>query len=164
MIIRQNGDVIKMLADAQNTGDAFTVVQGCNCFIAQGGGLAAQLRAFPEVLEADRAYGRHGDVNKLGEYSVAKVNNAEVINAYTQFFPGGSNVKSENYAAIEQVFSKLNEAYKGKTIYTHEIGCGIAGGDLKTVIGIINKVTPDIRIVMLNWTPGVNPREEISFN
>ena len=49
---------------------------------------------------------------------------------------------------IETLFTKLNKDYAGKIIGIPYIGCGIAGGDWKEVSEIINRVTPDVKIVV----------------
>lgn len=181
-VIRKYGCFVKMLENSKAAKKpAFFMAQGCNCFKAQGSGLAGQLRKFPEIFQADKDY-RSGDEGKrqLGLFSVARIpfdepsltkpkksfSAAVCFNLYTQF-DTGTDYRRANYAAIGIAFRKLNDSLSDtnrdrQTLYTHEIGCGLAGGDLDIVIAIINDATPDIDVVMLDWSPNVDPRDEMT--
>ena len=175
MIKREFGDFVTMIKNSKKgLTDAFFMAQGCNCYITQGSGLAGQLRQFPEIYMADDNYGNIGDRNKLGHFSTARIkfddrvvrkgktSAAICFNIYSQY-DTGSNERKVNYSAIGIAFRTLNDSLisnnEGRPVlYTHEIGCGLAGGDLDIITMIINDATPDIDVVMLDWAEGVDPR------
>jgi O-acetyl-ADP-ribose deacetylase (regulator of RNase III) len=88
-IIFKEKDVLSLIRD----GDVDIFMHGCNCFHAQGSGVAKALTdAYPGVAKADESTLR-ADRHKLGKTSHVMVqnnNNAPVaiINAYTQFYYG----------------------------------------------------------------------------
>lgn len=132
----------------------FLMAQGCNCQITQGSGLAKQLRAFPEVYQADIDYGRKGDKSKLGEYSVANLGNAKVFNCYTQLYYGNYKVQVD-YDAIEKVFTSLIDEVGKEVLYIPLIGAGLAGGDWNKLRDIINKASGNMKVVVVHFTQDV---------
>ncbi|EQA7786833.1 macro domain-containing protein [Acinetobacter baumannii] len=136
-----------LLASFQHN-DFDAIVHGCNCFHTMGAGIAAAIaKTFPVALEADKRT-EYGDWSKLGDYSLAKTVNGDIINGYTQYRPGKCP-KSQLYSNIEALFTKLNIDYAGKIIGIPKIGAGIAGGDWEEIAEIIQSCTPDVKIIVL---------------
>ena len=136
-----DGDIVKIFLEGHN------VAHGCNCFHTMGAGLAGQIfTRFYEAYQADMK-SEFGDWSKMGDYTKATYAFGDLINGYTQFRPGRFP-KADLAKNIETLFTKLNKDYAGKIIGIPYIGCGIAGGDWKEVSEIINRVTPDVKIVV----------------
>lgn len=139
--LKVKGDLIKAFKLDKFDG----IVHGCNCFCNMGAGIAKTIsKEFPIALEADKATS-HGDNSKLGSYTIAETEHGDIINAYTQFHYGFGKVNCD-YDAIKNVFTTLNEEYKGKYLGIPLIGCGLAGGDWSIVEKLINESTPDLYI------------------
>jgi len=145
-------EMMKMKYDA--------IVHGCNCFCTMGKGIAKTIKLkFPEAYIED-CKTKIGDKSKLGTYTKAdiskKLNKPDtyIINAYTQYdfkkTYDGSNINVD-YDAIKSVFSSLNKDLAGKKIGIPKIGAGLAGGDWDKIAKIINSVTPDIDIELVEF-------------
>jgi hypothetical protein len=80
-----------------------------------------------------------GDYNKLGtwtECDAGEKNRFTVINAYTQYnMSTGEDVFE--YAAFALILQKLEKAYGDKRIGLPYIGMGLAGGQKKVIIPMI---------------------------
>ena len=142
------GDLIKMA----KAGEFEVIAHGCNCFRNMGAGIARQIKyVFPEAYEVDRATA-HGSKKKLGTLSCASIGDLDVLNLYTQFSYGGGRINVD-YKAIEKCFTTVNQMYKNSDVEIGIplIGCGLAGGDWKKVEQIINSVTPDIDITLVEY-------------
>lgn len=146
------GDLIKLAKQ----GEFDVIVHGCNCFCTMGKGIALQIkREFPEAYECDKASGK-GDFEKLGTFETALCiygdhQYLQVLNAYTQYDYRGKN--PVEYTAIRDVFKSLNEhamSYSGR-IGIPKIGSGLAGGNWGLIMHIINSVTPDLDITLVEW-------------
>ena len=129
------------LLDLAEAGDFDVVVQGCNCFNAMGGGIAREIRErYPHVAEVDAETIR-GDYNKLGNYTKAIVkgqgeHSFTVINAYTQFeMSKGEDVFE--YVAFALLLQKIERLYGNYSIGLPYIGMGLAGGQKKVIIPMI---------------------------
>lgn len=165
------GDLVQMA----EKGTFNVIVHGCNCFYTMGAGIAKQLAdKWPDVLGVDKAYTTKGDILKLGKYTICFVasednpliTRLQVINAYTQFQYGApSHLKHVrppvDYLAIEKVFTQLNKVYGTKKgTYNNvrmgipKIGAGLAGGDWEQIEKIINAVTPDLDITLVEYKGG----------
>lgn len=102
--------------------------------------------------------------NELGtSYSTDEVGTDDikhplnVVNCYTQFFPGRNLGKGEiplDYEALTLCMRKMNNEFKGMHIGLPKIGCGLAGGDWERVREIIKKELYDcnVTIVLLKET------------
>ena len=138
------------LLDAFDANEVQTIIHGCNCFRSFGAGIAKSIKErYPEAYDADLNTG-HGDKNKLGQYSYAKLSDDKtIINAYTQYAYGGNKVNVD-YDAIRKVFILLEEKYRNSNmlIGIPMIGAGLAGGDWETISNIINDVTPSLNIIL----------------
>ncbi len=133
-----HGDLIKLALE----GNFDLIIHGCNCFCTMGAGIAKQVKnTFPEAYEADQNT-ESGSKEKLGTYSNTKVtrenNKIEIINAYTQFAPGGDGVLL-NYEALRNAFKKIKLNFSGKRIGYPKIGAGLAKGDWRIISRIINE-------------------------
>lgn len=136
------GDVIKAFKEEK---DYDILVHGCNCFCNFGKGIAVDIRKnFGAAFKADQETA-YGDKSKLGTYSFAETKYGIVINAYTQF-NYGMGKKNCDYDAIRNVFTRINNDFKGKIICIPKIGAGLAGGEWSKIKKIINEVTPDVEI------------------
>lgn len=145
-------ELMKMKYDA--------IVHGCNCFCTMGKGIAKTIKLkFPEAYTED-CKTKPGDKKKLGTYTKADVSlktgkpNTYIINAYTQYdyrkTYDGTNINVD-YDAIRNVFTLLNKDFAGKKIGIPKIGAGLAGGDWNKIVEIINSVTPDIDIELVEF-------------
>lgn len=156
IIKKVKGDLIDMF----KKGEFVEIIHGCNCFHNMGAGIARTIaHEFPFAEYVDKGT-EFGSVEKLGEYSAALVSVAHnrvasVVNAYTQLYPGREN-KRRLYNSIEKVFTKLNNQLDGKLdddmiTGIPKIGAGLAGGDWGIIEEIINRVTPNMNIVLVEW-------------
>lgn len=131
------------------------MVHGCNCFHTMGAGIAYQIaKAFPETIKADNT-SKYGHVLKLGTYTKALVRidktQQEILNVYTQYYPG----RNFEYFAFIKFLKKLNKDYKKKGVLMGfpKIGCGIGGGDWDLINSLIEKYTPDLKIIIYDYRP-----------
>lgn len=143
------GDLIEMF----KSGEFDLIAHGCNCFNTMGAGIAKAIaKEFPDVEKADKATS-YGHINKLGTVMPVEVtvdNNIRiVINAYTQYYYGGS--RPLDYEALTLCMRKINHMYKGKKIGLPKIGAGLGGGDWDEISGIIKTELDlmDVTIVVL---------------
>lgn len=161
MIVKYvKGDLVTLIEE--NKCEPVYVAHGCNCFVTQGGGIAQELRKFPEIYQADIDNARVGDKSKLGTYSVANVhvNNkhvATVFNMYTQFGYGVGQ-RFADYDAIREGFHRLNSVLEsGSILYIPRIGAGLAGGDWDVIKNCIDCATPNLRVVVVDYVKGIYP-------
>ena len=137
------------LLDAFDANEVQTIIHGCNCFRSFGAGIAKSIKKrYPKAYEADLNTG-HGDKNKLGHYSYAKLSDDKtIINAYTQYAYGRNKVNVD-YDAISKVFELINKDFANHiNIGIPTIGAGLAGGDWNIISDIINKKTSDLNITL----------------
>lgn len=143
------------------------IVHGCNIFHTMGAGIAPQIaKAFPLAEQADFRTDL-GSEEKLGTYSVAYIAKSDVtvINAYTQ--AGYTLTRGEHnvdYLAIAEVFALLNKRmneFNAETFTKLDkrpmgipmIGAGLAGGHWEAIETIINLVTPNLDITLVEYAP-----------
>lgn len=133
------GDLVKLAQQGQFD----VIVQGCNCFCTMGSGIAAMIRsAFPEAFKADLRT-KPGDKSKIGTYTKAIVGDLTIINAYTQYKFGlenGVKVDRFEYDGFEKILKSLSEEFPNARFGFPLIGCGLAGGDERRILGQINDV------------------------
>ena len=150
------------------------VAQGNNCHIVQGAGLAPQfVKAFGSDKFPMEDPDYKGRINKLGtidyqtgavfdgKFEWTKDNNQfegslTVINCYTQFMYGTNHTdgvsKPLDYEALTLCLRKINHIFKGKHIgLPYVIGCGLAGGDINTVIELIKKELCEMQVTMVKY-------------
>lgn len=129
------------LLDIAEAGEFDIVVQGCNCFNTMGGGIAREIRErYPLVASVDMETVR-GDYNKLGNWTqcdAGENNRFTIINAYTQYnMSQGTDVFE--YTAFGLILQKLVHAYGNKRIGLPYIGMGLAGGDGRIIMPMIEE-------------------------
>lgn len=135
------------------------IVQGCNCFNAMGAGLAPQIaKAWPGAEAVDSATVR-GDHEKLGKltYYTDDSLGLLVVNGYTQYSTGGraKGLPDIDYKAVADVFFILNRSshLQSGTVGIPQIGAGLAGGHWEAIETIINLVTPNLDITLVEYEP-----------
>lgn len=159
-IIKRNKFMtLKHNVDITEDPDIDVIIHQCNCFHVMGGGVAAALsQKWPQVYQADLCTEK-GDKKKLGTYSCACIGNDDqheelfIFNLYSQYTFGGE--LETNYDAMKKGLIDIFRFLSRSNPIGHDtwrvgipylIGCGLAGGDSKTVIDIIidsyNEVNP----------------------
>jgi hypothetical protein len=125
------------LLDLAEAGLFDVVVQGCNCFNTMGGGIAREIRErFPMCAEIDNLTAK-GDHMKLGNWTEFDQGTFIIINAYTQYnMSQGTDVFE--YTAFQLILEKLVHVYGDKRIGLPYIGMGLAGGDAKWIMPMID--------------------------
>lgn len=132
---------------------------GCNIFNRMGSGIAKEVRErLPELWELDQKT-VEGDRSKLGTISVTSYPYAGLaFNFYTQAtYWDPSDMLS--YDATRSCFETLNTMCQetvdfglGKpTMCIPKIGAGLAQGDWDKISAIINEVTPNIDITVVEF-------------
>ncbi|MCA9748539.1 MAG: hypothetical protein KC414_05495 [Romboutsia sp.] len=137
------------LLDLADSGKFQIIGHGANCFSTMGGGIAAQIRQrYPMAYTMD-VKDRRPSIQKLGDFSVASImGELLVINIYSQYELG----RNLDYEALTLALRKINRLYKGMSIgLPYVIGCGIAGGDIDTVIGIIKRELCDMDVTLVKY-------------
>jgi O-acetyl-ADP-ribose deacetylase (regulator of RNase III) len=130
------------LLDLAEDGLFDIVVQGCNCFNTMGGGIAREIRErYPMAAAVDMETTR-GDYLKLGNWTVGLNDLTDrrflIINAYTQYdMSTGEDVFE--YTAFGLILQKLVHAYGSKRIGLPYIGMGLAGGDGRIIMPMIEE-------------------------
>lgn len=141
-----NGDLLELFKQHQFN----AIAHGCNCFHVQGAGIAGQIsKEFPQATKADRTGSKYGDIKKLGSFSTALTPYGAILNLYTQYRPGKES-ETRLYDSIKKAFEAIN-ACKFGVIGIPKLGAGIAGGDWKHIAGIIEGVSKDIEIVVVEY-------------
>ena len=127
------------------------IVHGCNCKKNWGKGIAKDMKgSFPKAFIVDQ-----NSTSNLGEISICKdYECCDVINAYTQIYPGGNRWGKDSdfnrYEAIKSCMKEINNNYKGKIIGFPLIGCGLAGLKWSKVKKIIKKELSDNYVVIIH--------------
>mgnify|MGYP000149060829 CR=1 FL=1 len=134
------------LIDMALQGSFDVIVHGCNCQITMGSGIAKEIKdrypdAYAVDLYMDQDFGASHRFHKLGNYSEATVytddTTFKIVNAYTQydFLPRG--VDHFNYASFAMILEKLAHFHHGKRFGFPYIGMGLAGGDSKRILTLL---------------------------
>ena len=153
------------LLDLFDKGHFNAIVQGCNCYHMMGAGIAGQIaQKCPAAVYADKAtpLGRI----KLGKYSTADIpGQGIIVNMYTQD-QGGREAQATLAYSLARGFTALNydcmrlcsdfgvQPNRRTLVGVPLIGAGIAGGNWDIHAAIINAVTPDIDIIVVNFVQG----------
>lgn len=147
------GNIVTIMQRAVEQGSRIAIGHGCNCHDAMHSGVAWELqRAFPIVREMDHNWfmTHENNMDMLGQvFPVHIAGEAYVMNMYTQYYPGADC----RYDAIEKAFADANRVLSanGFTLMIPRIGAGVAGGDWDKIVEIINRVTPDLMITVVDW-------------
>jgi len=137
------------LIDMAEKGHFHIIVHGCNCFNTMGSGIAHEIRIrYPEAYEADTQYGRAGDYNKLGNYSVMLGKRFNIINAYTQYrFNTKDKIEDVfEYTSFEMILQKLAHQYPHCNFGFPYIGMGLAGGNKEKIIAMLEDFAKKVSI------------------
>ena len=159
MLIKTKGNLLDM---AEN-GDFDIIVQGCNCFNAMGAGLAPQIaKRYPMAEQVDSDTAR-GSILKLGNWTMAwNVEDPKhpiqfrIINAYTQYSTSRQGEDVFEYAAFELILRKLAHQYGKQRYGLPYIGMGLAGGDKKRIMAMIENFANEISakggsVTLVEW-------------
>jgi len=133
------------LLDLAEAGEFDIIVQGCNCFNAMGAGLAPQIaKRYPRAEEVDSETVR-GNIGKLGNFTMAwsshydvNIKPFKVINAYTQYVTSQQGEDVFEYDSFSVILRKLAHEYGRHRFGLPYIGMGLAGGDKKRIMAMIN--------------------------
>lgn len=133
------------------------LVHGCNCMNIMGAGVARQVRnVFPAAYAADQAYSTKSR-SMLGTFSSAEVplfgllgRKLTVVNAYTQYAPGGGEDVFD-YGAFADILHRLSKEFPDAVIGMPAIGCGLAGGDKKRILDTIRHSPACDKIIFVEF-------------
>lgn len=142
------GDLISLAIE----GKFDCIVHCCNCFHCMNAGIAYQIKnTFPEALIEDKKTA-FGSKNKLGSYSVAKSGNVIIVNAYGQY-DTGLYQRQLDYDALRCCMYNINRdpRFQNLQIGLPMIGCGLAGGDWKTVETILDEELVDRYVTVVEY-------------
>lgn len=127
-----------------------------NCQLVMGAGLAKQIRdKYPIVFsEYSKLSGTVPMNKRLGKCQVVEVKPKDlfVANLFGQFAYGRIGVHTD-YGALAMAMGKLNEwhmqnCHRDFPIWVpYGIGCGLAGGDWKRVVEVVESQVPKAIIV-----------------
>ena len=133
MITFVKGDLLELAEE----GSFDVILHGCNCFHAMGGGIARQIaKQYPGALEADK---RTVKGDKLGTFSSHVTDKFVILNCYTQLeISSGEDVF--DYDSFEKCLWSARELYHGKRFGMPKIGAGLAHGDWRRILKIIESV------------------------
>lgn len=137
MIICKNDDLL--------SADADVICQQVNCQNVMGAGLAKAIYTkWPLVKEMYHEYcDQIGDPFMLfGDIQIIRSPELpfDVANVFGQLNFGRKKLCYTSYDAFRAAFTKIAYQYKGKVItLPYGFGCGLAGGDLDTVLSIIDQ-------------------------
>jgi len=151
MIKYVDGDLLVM----SENGDFDVIAQGCNCFCVMGAGIAPQIKAkYPDAYTADCATIK-GDKNKLGTISFTEKTKPIVVNIYSQYDTKGRREGKIDldYDALRSGIRMMKEKFSGKRFGLPFIGTGLAGGDEKKVIEIIEEEMRGEYVTMVRYKP-----------
>lgn len=127
------------LLDLAEQGAFDVIVQGCNCFNTMGSGIAREIRErYPQAYEVDQQTEK-GDIMKLGNWTGYSTDTFKIINAYTQygFNANGNNADVFEYTSFQLILQKLLERHGKQDIGFPYIGMGLAGGDKKRIMAML---------------------------
>lgn len=169
-----NGNLITLALD----GKFDVIVHGCNCFCKMGAGLAPKMvKAFRvntfnlENKKYAGWVGKLGNIDfkgfnlssgKLLNNKITRLNDPFskgadliVVNAYSQYKYGINRIGGVHnpidYEALTLCLRKMNLIFKGKRIGLPLIGCGLAGGDEKKVIKIIQDELSECIVTIVRY-------------
>jgi O-acetyl-ADP-ribose deacetylase (regulator of RNase III) len=126
------------IVDCIKSGEYDAAAHSCNCFTTMGSGVAKALRAaFPQIYSAD-CLTEKGDYDKLGNYTLARHENCEIYNLYTQYNYGKDGKQYVIYPALELCLMKMCDGLPvGSRIVLPRLSCALAGGNWDLVSKMI---------------------------
>jgi len=143
------------LLDMAKNGKFDVIVHGANCFHTMGAGIAKQIKEqFPKAYEADCKCSEKGNIEKLGTFTLAYVDEYDfvILNAYTQFNTGAD----VDYKAIRKAFRLIYQLFglSHVSLGYPKIGAGIAGGDWDIISKIIDEELKDMDHTLVEYETG----------
>lgn len=143
------GDLIEMFDKCKFD----IIIHGCNCFHTMKAGIAKQIsKKYPQVLYTDMLKTKHGDIEKLSNWSAVDTQKGTVINLYTQFKPGPNfdvNAFLLGIKKLKHRFIKRPELRIG----IPKIGCGIGGYSWDKLEKYIIEILGDLNITVVEYKP-----------
>tara|TARA_R110000772_G_scaffold10135_5_gene32636 strand:+ start:459 stop:962 length:504 start_codon:yes stop_codon:yes gene_type:complete len=128
---------VENLLDAFDRGDVNVVAHQANCFNAMGAGIAKQIAIrYPIAKEVDDKTER-GDMNKLGNISIASLGDKAIFNLYGQYMPGQETKYAAQRLCLYKMQVKMGPYLKHVKLGIPQIGCGLGGGNWPLVYSII---------------------------
>jgi len=136
-----------------------------NCYGVMGGGLALQIASkYPEVLRSyqdfikDYTYFNKSRRGLLGICQTTSIGgNCWIANLFGQYNTGGGVQTDYNAlaTALSELEAKMLYIGKYKVALPVNLGCGLAGGDWKVVLPIIQKVfeKSEIELTLVEYKP-----------
>ena len=137
MIEEVNADLLEFSLDG--------FIHSCNCFCTMGAGIALQIKnKYPEMYKADVAYGKRGDITRLGKFSWVKCHDGKIgYNLYGQY-NFGTWKRQTNYDAVTLGLTAINEhaiSIGVKRIgLPKNMGCMLGGGSWPVIRALIDEV------------------------
>jgi len=131
------------------------ICQQVNCKGVMGAGLALQIaQKYPVVYSTYKRYLRSNQY-PLGDILNIEVNTNKIISClFAQNDYGRINKVYTNYEALKDCLTKLNN-YAINNKYSIAvpwgIGCGLANGDLKVVLDIVDKVFANNYVIIYKY-------------
>ena len=124
--------------------DIEVVIHGANCLCTMGSGVARALDTHTKgaLLAADIDNGLYGDINKLGEYTIAEYDGVSYYNLYSQHTYGRDGVMV-HWDSVEKGLISIFKANAGKRTLLPLIGCGLAGGEVADFADVLLKATKE---------------------
>ncbi|QBX32792.1 hypothetical protein Asfd1_166 [Aeromonas phage Asfd_1] len=144
------------------SGQYHMFAHGCNIFNRMGSGIAKEVKErLPDLYKLDLGTVT-GNRNKLGTAMGVPVGKGHAFNMYTQAtFWDPTDMLS--YDAVRQCFAQVDQWVAQlnmcadhrenvpKTMCIPKIGAGLARGDWDKIEAIINEVTPNIDITVVEF-------------
>lgn len=153
-IVESKGDVLKVKADL--------ICHQVNCLGVMGAGLAKQVKeqypqVYKEYVSLVKCCNKDNE-RLLGEVQFCYLNEyADIANIFGQEGVG-TGVRQTDYEALKSAFAKVHDyiiqvktgkAFKMDVVAIPKyFGCGLAGGDWDTVLGIITDALNDLDITL----------------
>ncbi|MGG0667810.1 Appr-1-p processing protein [Lederbergia citrisecunda] len=124
-----------------------------NCKFVMGAGLARQIRSrYPTVYETYLK--AKGQSNLLGKVQMVHVNKHRVVaNIFGQYNYGRDGLYTD-YKALEEALTKTKKFAKENNLSValpFGLGSGLAGGDWKTIYGIIDRAFDGYEVTLYKF-------------
>lgn len=144
-------DIEGDLLDLFDQGEFEVIAHGCNCKIAMGGGIAAQIKQrYPEMHFADVYYDLPTGYDRLGNINTNA--DGSIYNLYTQVEAGAN----ASLIAVEMCLLKLAKELPQTSLVPFKvglplIGCGIGGLEWEDVYLLIRKYLYAFDVTVVHW-------------
>ena len=140
------GDII----DIALSYNAKNIAHNCNCFHTMGAGVAKRLNEYTgnRLLTEDKT-STHGDINKLGTYTMISYNGMKFFNLYGMF-AYRTLLKSHNPKNVFVHWKSLQTALLNAIMDVYGdfiipiMGCDLAGGHTDDFVNMIGEVITEI--------------------